>query len=394
MQCAGDFAAGRELDILSQDGDVSLGDCPVPASSSHGAGAVGPSSPSQEGRPSAPIDPGRAAPSNDAASADTKDAADDYPSSPPQPSPALSPHHVQADDLSAGDVRVAADPLPARQISSSADGGDAADKGENALPPAAQSVAAAGVDPLSPENAWDPTEVFSGTLDAFAAWKCRRAAPAVPGFTGFQPVIVDAQAAAPDPQPAAAYPHPADVDPHPGDVGPQPAAADPHSVFEADHAIAKEGSQWDSQAAPWVPDHDIAEVQQQRQQAGSLGADPSLLPRTSVSEAAATKQQLQQQLGDLNGNAVPFVQPNLADAKQLHQEKGGMKEGAGPFGRLGAGLLQQQEANSPKIAAVKVNVLSMLCHMFWLLTVIYTQVTVQSHNSHAMWVLMLHMVVF
>jgi len=98
-----------------------------------------------------------------------------------------------------------------------------------------------------------------------------------------------------------------------------------------------------------------------------------------MSEAAATKQQLQQQLSDLNGKAAPFV-PNLAHAKQLRQEEGGTKEGAGPFGKQGAGLLQQQQANSPKIAAVKVDALSMLCNMFWLLTVIYIQITLQTHT--------------
>ncbi|DBB15351.1 TPA: hypothetical protein ACH3X3_003596 [Trebouxia sp. C0006] len=71
-----------------------------------------------------------------------------------------------------------------------------------------------------------------------------------------------------------------------------------------------------------------------------------------MSKAAATKQQLQQQLGGMNGNAVPFF-PKLAAAKQLQQEDSGKKEGAGLFGRQGAGLLQQQQANSPKIPAVK-----------------------------------------
>ncbi|KAL0046287.1 hypothetical protein WJX82_008209 [Trebouxia sp. C0006] len=54
----------------------------------------------------------------------------------------------------------------------------------------------------------------------------------------------------------------------------------------------------------------------------------------------------------MNGNAVPFF-PKLAAAKQLQQEDSGKKEGAGLFGRQGAGLLQQQQANSPKIPAVK-----------------------------------------
>ncbi len=117
------------------------------------------------------------------------------------------------------------------------------------------------------------------------------------------------------------------------------------------------------QAAPWVPgqaNEENEEVLQQPQQqhAGSLRTDSSLLLGTSMSKAAATKQQLQQQLGGMNGNAVPFF-PKLAAAK-----------GAGLFGRQGAGLLQQQQANSPKIPAVKVNVLSVLCNIFWLLTVV------------------------
>ncbi len=474
MQCAGDFA-GAEADILSGDGDVSPVDSPVldavHPSSSHGADAAGPSSSSQEGRTSACVDPGRTAPSNDAASANIKDAEAGstlaHSSSSPPPSPPLSPPpslntsltptdtrvsadltqpavvsassssassspvapgpapadsaggipdqatqvrpaedtarassnspvaplshqsssdsaagpagsgeddlpdpdltaadqtHAQAHDLSAGGVSNAAGALSASQSSSSADGGDAANSEEDVLPEvqpaAAQSVAAIGIDPLSPENAVDATEALSGTLDGFAAWKSRRGkvGPAVPGFSGFQPV---------DPQAAVHHPRPAGT-------GPQPAAANPQPTFEVDRAIAetKEGPQWDSQAAPWVPEQADAEVQQQpqQQQAGSLGTDSGLLPGISMSEAAATKQ-LQQQLGDLNGNAVPFV-PNLKDAKRLQQEKGGMKEGAGSFGRQGAGLLQQQQANSPKIAAVKVNVLSMICNMFWLLSVI------------------------
>ena len=56
------------------------------------------------------------------------------------------------------------------------------------------------------------------------------------------------------------------------------------------------------------------------------------------------------------------------------------KEGAGLFGKQGAGLLQQQQANSPKIPAVKVNVLSVLCNTFWLLTVvIHTQFSLRTH---------------
>ncbi len=480
MQCAGDFA-GAEADNLSEDGDASLIDSPVLDAvhhpSSHGAGAAGPSSSSQEGRTSAPIDPGRTAPCNDTASADTKDADRTlaHTSSSPPPSRPLSPlsslhpsltpsdarvsadltqpavvsassssassspvargpapadsagipdqatqvrpaedtarassnspvaplshqsstdsaagpagsgeddlpdpdltvadqTHVEAHDLSAGRVSNAADALSASQSSSSDDGGDAANSKEDVLPPAAQSVAAAGVDPLSPENAVDATETFSSTLDAFTVWKSRRVAPAVPGFTGFQPV--DPQPALHHPQPAAVHPEPADVDPQPAGTGPQPAAVGPQPTFEVEHAVAetKEGPQWDVQAAPWVPGQADAEVQQQpqQQQAGSLGTDSGLLPETSMSEAAATKQQLQQQLGGLNGNAVPFV-PNLKYAKRLQQEKGGMKEGAGPFGKQGAGLLQQQQADSPKIAAVKVNVLPVLCNNFWLLTVI------------------------
>ncbi len=458
MQCAGDFT-GAEANNLSEDGDASLIDSPGPDAvhrpSSHGAGAAGPSSSSQEGRTSASIiDLGKTAPLTDAVSANTtKDAEAGYSpvhtssspllSPPPSPPPTLNPFltpsdarvsadltqpavvsascssassshiapgpaladsagmpdqaiqvrpaedtarassnsrvaplshqsstdsgsgpagsceddlpepdqaaadqtHAQADDLSAGGVSNAADPLSASQ-SSSADGGDAANSEEDVLLPAAQSVVAAGVDPLSPENAVDATEACPGLLDSFAAWKSRRGkvGPAVPGFSGFQPV---------DPQAAVHHLWPAGT-------GPEPAAANPQPT----RAIAetKDGPQWDSQAAPWVPGQADAEVQQQpqQQQAGSLGADSGLLPGTSMSEAAATKQQLQQQLGDLNGNPAPFV-PNLAHAKQLRQEKGGMKEGAGPFGRQGAGLLQQQQANSPKIAAVKVNVLSMIC---------------------------------
>ncbi|KAL0022586.1 hypothetical protein WJX77_006734 [Trebouxia sp. C0004] len=133
---------------------------------------------------------------------------------------------------------------------------------------------------------------FSAVLDGFAAWKRKRVAPAVIGF-----------------QPAAVDPQPAGAGPQPAGIGPQLAAADPQPAFEVDHAIAetKEGPQWDSQATPWVPEQANTEVQQQQQQ--------------------------------------------QADAKQ--QEEGGMKEGAGPFGKQGAGLLQQQQPNSPKIAAVK-----------------------------------------
>ena len=79
-------------------------------------------------------------------------------------------------------------------------------------------------------------------------------------------------------------------------------------------------------AAPWVPgqaNEENEEVLQQPQQqhAGSLRTDSSLLLGTSMSKAAATKQQLQQQLGGMNGNAVPFF-PKLAAAKQLQQEGG------------------------------------------------------------------------
>ncbi len=282
--------------------------------------------------------------------------------------------HAQADDMSAVSLRNAVDPLSASQSFSSADGGDAANSGEDALPelqPAAdQSVVASGVEPLSPEGAWDPTEAFSVVVDAFAVRSGRRVAPAI---TGSQP-------AAADPQAAVHHPHPVSMHPKPTDVDPQPAAADPQPACEVHHALAdtKEGRQWDIQAAPWVPEQAIPEVQQQ-QQAGSLGMEFGLLPEPSMSEAAATKQQLQQQLSDLNGKAAPFV-PNLAHAKQLRQEEGGTKEGAGPFGKQGAGLLQQQQANSPKIAAVKVDALSMLCNMFWLLTVIYIQITLQTHT--------------
>ena len=89
------------------------------------------------------------------------------------------------------------------------------------------------------------------------------------------------------------------------------------------------------------------------------------VPQAAVQEP----QPAAMQLGHLNGKAAPFV-PNSAHAKQLRQEEGGMKEGAGLFGKQGPGLLQQQQASSPKIAAVKVNVLSFLCNFFWLLTVV------------------------
>ena len=276
--------------------------------------------------------------------------------------------HAQVDDLSAGGVSNTLDPLSASQSSSSADGGDAANNEEDVLPEvqlaAAQSVAAAGVDPLSPKNAVDALETMPGMLDAYNAWqkKRERVGPAVPGSSGFQLVVAVPQAAVQQPQPAAVHPVLADVDPQPAGTGPQPAAIDPQPAFEADHTSAetKEGPQWNVLAEPWIPgqaDAEVQEQQPQQQQAGSLGMD-------SVSEAAATKQQLQQQLGHLNGKAAPFV-PCLAHAKQLRQEEGGMKEGAGLFGKQGAGLLQQQQqADSPKIAAVKVNVLSFLCNIF------------------------------
>ncbi len=173
-----------------------------------------------------------------------------------------------------------------------------------------------------------------------------------------------------DPQPAAVHPQSADA-------GPQPATVDALPVFEVEHVIveAKEGPQWNVQAAPWLPGQADAEVQQQ--QAGSARKDSSLLPSTSMSEAAATKQQLQRQLGNLNGQAAPFV-PNVKAAKRLQQEAAGMKEAAGLFEKQRAGLLQQQQADSPKISAVKVNLLSALCDMYWLLTVVNIQVTVQS----------------
>ena len=268
--------------------------------------------------------------------------------------------HAQVHDLSAGGVSIAAGGLSASQSSSSADGGDAANNEEDVLPEvqpaAAQSDAAAGVDPLSPENAVDAVETMPGMLDAYNAWqkKRERVGPAVPGFSGFQLVVAVPQAAVQQPQPAAVHPVLADVDP-------QPAAIDRQPAFEAEHTSAetKQGPQWNVLAEPWIPgqaDAEVQEQQPQQQQAGSLGMD-------SVSEAAATKQQLQQQLGHLNGKAAPFV-PCLAHAKQLRQEEGGMKEGAGLFGKQGAGLLQQQQASSPKIAAVKVNVLSVLCNNF------------------------------
>ena len=188
--------------------------------------------------------------------------------------------HAQVDDVSAGGVSNAAGALSASQSSSSAaDGGDATCNEEDVLPEvqpaAAQSDAAAGVDPLSPENAVDAVETMPGMLDAYNAWqkKRERVGPAVPGFSGFQLVVAVPQAAVQQAQPAA------------------------------------------------------------------------------------------MQLGHLNGKAAPFV-PNSAHAKQLRQEEGGMKEGAGLFGKQGAGLLQQQQASSPKIAAVKVNVLSVLCNNF------------------------------
>ena len=187
--------------------------------------------------------------------------------------------HAQVHDLSAGGVSIAAGGLSASQSSSSADGGDAANNEEDVLPEvqpaAAQSDAAAGVDPLSPENAVDAVETMPGMLDAYNAWqeKRERVSPAIPGFSGFQLVVAVPQAAVQQAQPAA------------------------------------------------------------------------------------------MQSGHLNGKAAPFV-PCLAHAKQLRQEEGGMKEGAGLFGKQGAGLLQQQQASSPKIAAVKVNVLSVLCNNF------------------------------
>ena len=290
---------------------------------------------------------------------------------------AVDQNHAEAHDLSAGGVSNAADALSARQSSSSADGGDAADSEEDVLPevqPAAeQSVAAAGTDPLSPQNAVDLTEVMPGMLGGYQAWQSGRVWPAAPGYSGFGLVVAVPQAVVQYPQPAAVHPEPADVNPQPAATGPQPAAADPQPIFEVEHATAeiKEGPQWNVQAAPWVPGQAKQEVLQQPQQqhAGSLRTDSSLLLGTSMSEAAATKQQLQQQLGGMNGNAVPFF-PKLAAAKQLQQEDSGKKEGAGLFGRQGAGLLQQQQANSPKIPAVKVNVLSVLCNIFWLLTVV------------------------
>ena len=189
------------------------------------------------------------------------------------------------------------------------------------------------------------------------------------------------QVAAQHPGPAAVHPEPADVDPQPADVdpqpaaiGPQPATVGPQPAVEVGRAreATKEGPQGNVQAAPWVPGQAHEEVQQQpqQQQAGSGRTDSGVLPGASVSEEAATKQQLQQQLCHLNGQAAPFV-PNLKAAKRLQQEEGGMKAGVGLFGKQGAGLLQQQQADSPKIAAVKVNVLSMICNMFWLLTVMY-----------------------
>jgi len=164
------------------------------------------------------------------------------------------------------------------------------------------------------------------------------------------------------------------VDPQPAAVGPQPTAANPQPTFEVEPAReeTQEGPQWNVQAAPWVPgqaDSKMQQQQQKQQESGSLGTASGLLPGTSVSEAAATKQQQQQQLRHLNGQAVPFA-PKLAAAKRLQQEEGGMKGGAGLFGKQGAVLLQQQQADSPKIPAVKVNVLSVLCNVFLLLSII------------------------
>jgi len=286
--------------------------------------------------------------------------------------------HAEAHDLSAGGVSNAADALSASHSSSSADGEDAADSEEDVPPevqPAAeQSVAALRVDPLSPQNAVDLTEVMPGMLGGYRGWQSGRVWPAVPGYSGFGLVVAVPQAVVQYPQPAAVHPEPADVNPQPAATGPQPAAADPQPIFEVEHAAAetKEWPQWNVQAAPWLPGRANEEVQQQpqQQQAGSVRTAFGLLPEPSTSEAAATKQQLQQQLGDLNGNAVPFV-PNLAAAKQLQQEDSGKKEGAGLFGKQGAGLLQQQQADSPKIPAVKVNVLSVLCNFVWPLTVMY-----------------------
>ncbi len=309
---------------------------------------------------------------------------------------AADQNHAQEHDLSAGGVSNAAGALSAGQSSSSADGGDAANNEEDVLPepqPAAeQSAAAAGADLLSPENAVDAVVVMPGTVDAFHAWKKEtgRVWPAVPGCSGFNRAMAIPQVAAQYPEPAAVHPEPADVDPQPaaigpqpiaadpqpGGTGPEPAAANPQPTFEVEHAVseAKEGPQWNVQAAPWVPGQADSKMQQQQQQqkqqeSGSLGTASGLLPGTSVSEAAATKQQLQQQLGHLNGQAVPFVS-KLAHAKRLQQEEGGMKGGAGLFGKQRAGLLQQQQADSPKISAVKVNVLSVLCNVFWLLSII------------------------
>jgi len=291
---------------------------------------------------------------------------------------AADQNHAQEHDLSAGGVSNAADALSASHSSSSADGEDAADSEEDVPPevqPAAeQSVAALRVDPLSPQNAVDLTEVMPGMLGGYRGWQSGRVWPAVPGYSGFGLVVAVPQAVVQYPQPAAVHPEPADVNPQPAATGPQPAAADPQPIFEVEHAAAetKEWPQWNVQAAPWLPGRANEEVQQQpqQQQAGSVRTAFGLLPEPSTSEAAATKQQLQQQLGDLNGNAVPFV-PNLAAAKQLQQEDSGKKEGAGLFGKQGAGLLQQQQADSPKIPAVKVNVLSVLCNFVWPLTVMY-----------------------
>ena len=295
--------------------------------------------------------------------------------------------HAQAHDLSAGGVSNAADALSASQTSSSADGGNEANSEEDVPPevqPAAeQSAAAAGADLLSPENAVDAVVVMPGTVDAFHAWKKKtgRVWPALPGCSGFGFLMAIPQVAAQHPGPAAVHPEPADVDPQPADVdpqpaaiGPQPATVGPQPAVEVGRAreATKEGLQGNVQAATWVPGQAHEEVQQQpqQQQAGSGRTDSGVLPGASVSEEAATKQQLQQQLCHLNGQAAPFV-PNLKAAKRLQQEEGGMKAGVGLFGKQGAGLLQQQQADSPKIAAVKVNVLSMICNMFWLLTVMY-----------------------